>query len=78
MPLRPAEFAVEDPSANPGSPTKDNFDSKIFGKMHPVQIAHMLIRASRWHQTTVAVALKQILDDGAGFGQHQISVLNDR
>jgi hypothetical protein len=30
------------------------------------------------HQPAVAVALKQMLDDGAGFGQHQISVLNDR
>ena len=46
--------------------------------MHPVQIAHMLIGAPRRHQSAVAVALKQILDDGAGFGQHQISVLNDR
>ena len=49
-----------------------------FGKVHPVQLAHMLVGAPRRHQPAVAVALKQILDDGAGFGQHQISVLNDR
>ena len=31
-----------------------------FGKMHPVQITHMLIGAPRRHQPAVAVALKQI------------------
>ena len=57
---------------------KQRGHQRALGVVHPVAVPEPLRRAGRGHQTSLAVALDEVLEDRAGLGERDVAVRDHR